>query len=204
MIASPFHNSTLSRAAGVNEDIKRIIAIAFRINLMALNAILLARRAGAVARGFGVLSNELREFIRALEGSMLELRVTTARTVTAVSDDACQRRTHGMIDRTDQQLRLRGIERSAQVQSVIDRQERGAEERRQDIALLHKALMASLVEVERLVEFGAVLARTAKIEGAYGGEFAASLSLVALQFGQTIEDIMLCVKSLRERSGGAE
>jgi len=28
--------------------------------------------------------------------------------------------------------------------------------------------------------------------------------LVALQFGQTIEDIMLCVKSLRERSGGAE
>ena len=41
----------------VNEEIKAIVATAFRINLMALNAIFLAKRAGNAALGFGVLSN---------------------------------------------------------------------------------------------------------------------------------------------------
>ena len=44
----------LARIVRVNEEIKAIVATAFRINLMALNAIFLAKRAGNAALGFGV------------------------------------------------------------------------------------------------------------------------------------------------------
>ena len=56
----PRSASELTCIVRVNEEIKSIVATAFRINLMALNAIFLAKRAGNAALGFGVLSNELR------------------------------------------------------------------------------------------------------------------------------------------------
>jgi len=54
----------LVRIVQINEEIKSIVAVAFKINIMALNAIFLAKRAGTTALGFGVLSNELRVFPR--------------------------------------------------------------------------------------------------------------------------------------------
>jgi hypothetical protein len=42
----------LARIVRVNEEIKAIVSTAFRINLMALNAIFLAKRAGNAALGF--------------------------------------------------------------------------------------------------------------------------------------------------------
>ena len=44
----------LLRIVRINEEIKRVVSVAFKINIMALNAIFLAKRAGTAARGFGV------------------------------------------------------------------------------------------------------------------------------------------------------
>lgn len=54
----------LLRIVRINEEIKRVVSVAFKINIMALNAIFLAKRAGNAALGFGVLSNELRVFFQ--------------------------------------------------------------------------------------------------------------------------------------------
>ena len=48
----------LRRIVRINEEIKSVVSTAFKINLMAMNAIFLAKRAGQSALGFGVLSNE--------------------------------------------------------------------------------------------------------------------------------------------------
>ena len=66
--------SELTCIVRVNEEIKSIVATAFRINLMALNAIFLAKRAGNAALGFGVLSNELRRFAQDLTRHMAPAR----------------------------------------------------------------------------------------------------------------------------------
>ncbi|HOI51537.1 MAG TPA: chemotaxis protein, partial [Azonexus sp.] len=63
----------LRRIVRINEEVKAVVAVAFRINLMALNAIFLAKRAGINARGFGVLSNELRVFSQDLRTQMQTL-----------------------------------------------------------------------------------------------------------------------------------
>ncbi len=63
----------LLRIVRINEEIKSVVNVAFKINIMALNAIFLAKRAGTAARGFGVLSNELRVFSQDLRDCMLAL-----------------------------------------------------------------------------------------------------------------------------------
>lgn len=67
----------LRRIVHINEEIKSVVATAFKINLMAMNAIFLAKRAGQTALGFGVLSNELRRFATDLQKQMSLLREMT-------------------------------------------------------------------------------------------------------------------------------
>ena len=63
----------LLRIVRINEQIKRVVGVSFKINIMALNAIFLAKRAGTAALGFGVLSNELRIFSQDLRDFMSSL-----------------------------------------------------------------------------------------------------------------------------------
>ena len=63
----------LRRIVRINEEIKIVVSVAFKINIMALNAIFLAKRAGTAALGFGVLSNELRVFSKDLRTCMQSL-----------------------------------------------------------------------------------------------------------------------------------
>jgi hypothetical protein len=57
----------LRRIVRASEEIKSVVATAARIDLMAMNAIFLAKRAGRNALDFGVLSNELRRFAMDLQ-----------------------------------------------------------------------------------------------------------------------------------------
>src|SRR5574343_1990987 len=75
----------LLRIVRINEEIKSVVAVAFKINIMALNAIFLAKRAGSAALGFGVLSNELRVFSRDLRTQMESLRQLIHSSVIEVS-----------------------------------------------------------------------------------------------------------------------
>lgn len=196
--------SPLARVVGMNEEIKRVIETAFRVNVMALNAILLARRAGVVARGFGVLSNELREFVHQLEASMRRLQELTSDTVTAVSEDARRRRVQRTLVRTSTELAKVPSARPAVLDAVLSAQNRWTEARRERLTALNQSLQLSLSDADQLAQFGAVLARTAKIEAAYGGDFAGSLTEVAAEFGNTIQRILQSLETLirhnRERT----
>ena len=68
--SAPQAGVDLLRIVRINEEIKSVVGVAFKINIMALNAIFLAKRAGTAARGFGVLSNELRVFSQDLRDCM--------------------------------------------------------------------------------------------------------------------------------------
>lgn len=72
--------SELTCIVRVNEEIKSIVATAFRINLMALNAIFLAKRAGNAALGFGVPENRL---------SILALSLLNRRARLALTSSSC-------------------------------------------------------------------------------------------------------------------
>jgi hypothetical protein len=58
------------RAVGVHEEIKGVVSAARELSLAAINSMLVARRAGADVRGFGLASTGLRGFSSKLQARM--------------------------------------------------------------------------------------------------------------------------------------
>lgn len=184
----------LRRIVRISEEIKRVVATAFKINLMAMNAIFLAKRAGQSALGFGVLSNELRRFATDLQTQMESLREMTygsTSTVTALLKQARVNRSLELTLKTSKGEGRRIVEqmlRERHAESLADRQ-----------AQMHgvsRRLRAMIDSTAQLVELGSVLARSAKIEAAYGGSFSAALMQVSSDFEHTIAEIHRSLEQL--------
>lgn len=187
----------LRRIVRINEEIKSVIARAFKINLMAMNAIFLAKRAGQSALGFGVLSNELRRFAMDLQRQMTQLRETTYGSVATVTALVKQARLNNVLERARREAA--GIGRG-----VIDEFMRGRHgfahaRQREQIGALNRRLSQMIADTSQLVELGSVLARSAKIEAAYGGPFSAALMQVSSDFENTIGEIQRSLASLSKQ-----
>lgn len=181
----------LMRIVRINEEIKSVVNVAFKINIMALNAIFLAKRAGTAARGFGVLSNELRVFSQDLRDCMSSLTGL----VHACVDD---------VSRMLQDIRHTRLLRQAvamspkpEVAAVLAAREIENERHAQSLASQRRQLKRALEDAFRMVELGGVLAKSAKIEAAYGQSFAVPLSQVSGEFDGVVEEIRASLESLR-------
>jgi hypothetical protein len=69
----------------------------------------------------------------------------------------------------------------------------------EEIAGLNRRLTQMIADTAQLVELGSVLARSAKIEAAYGGGFSSSLMQVSSDFEQTIGDIQRSLEHLTKQ-----
>ncbi len=181
----------LLRIVRINEEIKSVVGVAFKINIMALNAIFLAKRAGTAARGFGVLSNELRVFsqdLRDCMGALTGLIHGCVNEVSLVLQDIRHTR-----------LLRQAAEMSPKSQAVPVLRAREIENDRhtQRLASLRKQLKRALEDAFQMVELGGVLAKSAKIEAAYGQSFAVPLAQVSGEFDNIVEEIRTSLESLR-------
>lgn len=187
----------LWRIVRINEEIKSIVATAFKINLMAMNAIFLAKRAGQSALGFGVLSNELRRFAEDLRRQMEALSDATFGSTATVTALLKQTRLVRLLERTREECGSQGrkiVEDHLRRRHAID-----AEQRRLEISALERRLTQMIDDTARLVELGSVLARSAKIEAAYGGAFGLSLMQVSSDFEETIAQIQDSLANLSKQ-----
>ena len=194
MTRPPGSGSELRRIVRINEEIKSVVATAFKINLMAMNAIFLAKRAGQAALGFSVLSNELRRFATDLQRQMEVLREMTHGSVASVTAGVKFERINRVVDR----LRT---EASGQARAMIERyfRARSSSEfsgHQESIAMQNRRLNQTIADTAQLVELGSVLARSAKIEAAYGGTFSAALMQVSSDFERIIAEIRRSLESL--------
>lgn len=186
----------LRRIVRINEEIKSVVATAFKINLMAMNAIFLAKRAGQSALGFGVLSNELRRFATDLQKQMGQLRDMTYGSVATVTALVKQARLSGMLERT--RLGSEGAGRLVEA-LMRTRYNRAAESHYEQIVALRRRLAQMIADTTQLVEMGSLLARSAKIEAAYGGSFSAALMQVSSDFERNIGAIQRSLASLSKQ-----
>ncbi len=184
----------LRRIVRINEEIKTVVKTAYRINLMAMNAIFLAKRAGQSALGFGVLSNELRRFATDLEQQMIALGQATSGSVVTVT--AMVKETHvvRMLERARAQCD--GVGRDIIDDFLRRRRATTLSDRHDQVAALNRNLSMMIESTASLVEMGGVLARSAKIEAAYGGAFSQSLKQVSSDFEGTIGEIRKSLDSL--------
>ncbi len=178
----------------INEEIKSVVAAAFKINLMAMNAIFLAKRAGQSALGFGVLSNELRSFALQLQQQMGTLREMTYGSVATVTALVKQARINRLLEKT--RADSTGEGRALVDHFLRTRHADALSKRQEQISALNRRLTQMIADTAQLVELGSVLARSAKIEAAYGGSFSASLMQVSSDFEKTIGHIQHSLESL--------
>lgn len=175
-----------------NENIKQVVLIAFRINIMALNAILLAQRAGTVALGFGVISKELRVMSVELTTQMSALSRESYLTVNLISDQLRQERRFRLLRQTSAQL----TQPHNGLQQTLQQREQVLERAQQQIRRVRKRLLEQLEETRKLCQFGTAISRSAKIEAAYGSEYSKALSEVSQQFDQQIQHILPAIEAL--------
>jgi hypothetical protein len=141
----------------------------------------------------------LRRFATDLQQQMSTLRETTYGSVSTVTSLLKQARTSRILNRTrkesdpagrvivDQLLRQRDL-------STLARS-------KEQLAALNRRLSQMIADTTQLVELGSVLARSAKIEAAYGGGFSASLMQVSSDFERTIGDIQHSLEKLTKHHG---
>lgn len=187
----PYAGADLACIVGINEEIKRVVAVSFKINIMALNAIFMAKRAGTAALGFGVLSNELRVFSEDLRQCMGLLTELIHRCVIDVSLLLRDLRLTRLLRSASQRATVAGQA------DVLARREASNAFHLERLQRLRRQLRQAMEDAFRLVELGGVLAKSAKIEAAYGQGFAASLSQVSGEFDGIVEEIRVSLESLR-------
>ena len=181
----------LLRIVRINEQIKVVVGVSFKINIMALNAIFLAKRAGTAALGFGVLSNELRVFSQDLRNCMASLTTLIHDCVNEVSV-VLQDIRHTRLLRE-----AAGMAPDSAAVKVLAQREAENEKHDQQLASLRKQLKRALEDAFQMVELGGVLAKSAKIEAAYGQTFAVPLAQVSGEFDGIVEEIRSSLESLR-------
>lgn len=185
----------LLRVVQVNEEIKKIIRISSEVNLVALNAMLTAKRAGEKSRGFGVVSSELRAFSGKLEHFMSDLGnliYGLVHDVAAILKQVRMRR-HFVNAR-------KNSERSQQsVELVLARKQVELEKFGGMVRTDWDKLSLQIYRALQLCETGNSLSRSAKIEAVYGGDMTAALKQVANEIEATINQILSILKVLRSQ-----
>lgn len=185
--------SDLHRVVKANEDIKKVIHISLGVNLVALNAMLIAKRSGVRSRGFAVVSSELRVFSHNLDGAMAGLGTQIfelVRDASAMQKQQQERRHFCSVIAKGPSMRKLAEPALARVDERIG----GIGDAiRRD---WHK-LRLQLNQVLQLCEAGRSLSRSAKIEAVYGGDMSVTLKQVANQIEETVSEIFFTLKQLR-------
>lgn len=192
VIAAELQNTVL-----INENIKMVIWNCFEINLMGLNAILLAKRAGRMARGFGVISGELRELSLQLQGSMNRLSRASQDMLAESSRSMTQERRSQMLLRT-----AAASEKNAlYLAETLQRTRQAADANSARLRVVHQRLAEYIDEAYQACVFGVVIARAARIESAYSGEHANVLAELSNDFARKVDSIVPRLEELRRISG---
>jgi len=185
--------SDLCRVVKANEDIKKVIRISSGVNLVALNAMLIAKRSGERSRGFAVVSSELRVFSRKLEGAMTGLGAL----IFGLIRDAAAMRKHQHERR--HLLNIHAPKRPMRelMEPVLARMDERMHKTGEEIERDWQRLRLQLNRVLQLCEAGGSLSRSAKIEAVYGGDMSVTLKQVANQIEETVNEIFSTLKLLR-------
>ncbi len=188
------HSSSQQLASFVrlNEGIKGVVLIAFQINIMALNAILLSHRAGEVALGFGVISKELRTLSVELTGLMQALSTDAYLAVNLISDQLRRERRQQLLQTTQRALQRP----SAALDAIVAERQALFLARAQQVREVRLRLLDRLEEARKLCQFGTAISRSAKIEAAYGREYGRALAEVSQEFDQKIQTILPSIETL--------
>jgi uncharacterized protein with NAD-binding domain and iron-sulfur cluster len=188
--------SELYLSVSINEGLKQVVEISHQINLVAINAILVAKRAGAQSSGFKVVAMELRVFSQKMEDSGARLSLMIFQLVHRI---AALRKIEKNLRSLDITMhKLAGID--TQIQAVFTKKQEAYQRlkstNQDEWEKLEKEIQRSLL----LCRAGAMLSHNARIEAAYGGSMLADMQQVAGRIEEMMTLAIIHLKQLTNSS----
>ncbi|WMW80734.1 methyl-accepting chemotaxis protein [Undibacterium cyanobacteriorum] len=175
-------SSDLALSVSINHGLKQVIDISHQINLVAMNAILVAKRAGQQSSGFKVVAMELRVFSQKMEEMMSRLGEMIFHLVKRIADLRKLQRNLNLLGTTINKSDAAAGQLEHSFQAKREQVEKLNELVNQEWQKLEGEVKRSL----NLCSSGAMLSHNARIEAAYGGTMLADMQQVAGR----IEEIM--------------
>ena len=172
----------LTLIAGVNETIKHAITASRGISLIAINAGLVAGRAGSRARGFGVVAKELRDFSERMSAGMSGWSDLICNVVRETARDRTQ--AHQLYKLQD--TARRSPKAQAAIAAACARSQARLEEitRRNSVQVFELLRLVQRTEKQRMA--GQLIARSAVIEAAHGGAMRGAMQQMSSEIGAAI------------------
>lgn len=184
------HLTRLELTLMICENIKLIIEIPFKTNLIAINALLITRRAGAKSRGFSVIAKELHLLSNQLRALMIEVSRVIAAMIYDVTILCKVRWMMNYLQRAKMGDKFEIMTPAiATKQNAMNKLNDGIEE---DLT----SLLQTLEHAYQLCRSSEALVRNAKIEASYGLELSGELKLVAERIETTMNEITLSLSTL--------
>ena len=178
--------------ANINEEIKRIIDLAEDISLTATNAILVARQAGSNAVGFSVVARELRMFSDKIAKAMQELSQLIYQQVAIT---ATKRNRLRSVIKPNQASALNELAKT-RLASACECSQSEIDEMESVISGILNSLQIAMKRTVKQCASGMVIARSAGIESAHGGEMTLALHQVAQSVEDIVNNIAMRIKNL--------
>ncbi|MDD5216248.1 MAG: hypothetical protein PHQ03_12045 [Methylococcales bacterium] len=178
--------------AEINEEIKKIIDLAEDISLTATNAILIARQAGSNAVGFSVVARELRMFSDKIATAMQELSQLIYQQVSITATKRNRLRSVLKLNQASARHELA----QTRLASACVRSQSEVDEMERVISNILKSLQIAMKRTVKQCASGMVIARSAGIESAHGGEMTIALRQVAQSVENVVNNIAIRIKKL--------
>ena len=183
----------LQRVTALKEGIKNIAIHAFQINLLGINAIVLAKQFGEKARAFGVISKELREFSQSLRQQMQGLASMSSELVSLATQELKLERQLSLLQQAQSQL-----DNPATLTLCINQCQYTTSTLNRQIAQAHQRMHAWLEGAYQVCLFGSVIARSAKIEAAYARGMGIGLTEASDEFADYIDQVLPNLEILKK------
>lgn len=189
------HRSLLERMVSINELIKRIVEISERVSLTALNASFVARKSGKTGVGFTVVTHELRAFSQRLTAEMSASSMQIFELVGMVAQMTKGQRLARHLLAAQQISKGRG----GFLQPVAHGKRRRLVLDDDTSRQCGMRLAASLRMVGKRCDLGLAIARSAKVEAAYGGLLQGELAQVADDLEAAIVENQATLRLVQKR-----
>jgi len=175
------------------------VQISARVDMAAVNAMLMSKRAGRGARGFGVVSSEMRAFSNRLDQCMLQLNAYVLELVSESAKILSIHKRHHLctqLNRTPAELSVIRNRVVAQLRTELE----DAQER---VEQLIARIQLTLKRAQHLCSTGIALSRNGKIEAVQCGELAAAMALSAGEAEADVAHIVGVLKHVSQWAKGA-
>lgn len=179
------------RVCSLNEAAKELIARSFRVNLLALDAMVQSKRGGSSLRGFDEVSSQMRSWSRDLHRELEELSRISRVVVSYVSQSSKEAHLLRLL------RRAAGLSQSPLAAAVSEARSDAQHERANELKRSWRGVRAALGSLDQLGMMAVVLSRSAMIEASSGNaEQRAQLNDVSEQFCRNSEAVVTVLKAL--------